>query len=172
MAPINITRSPSTDSTEPTLHTKLVIGLSLEDPAHNDDNAILTMEDSPKSDPEESVVKREQPELGMDSLQVSNLFIDEDELHHDTSPLALTLNERTTDSQSSLFSFNTTQSNILRSQIDADEELARSLQAEEDEKQHRNRPMRRGSTLECWVEDSLSSLGRRLSETAFGSWSR
>ena len=170
MAPINIIRSPSTDSTEPTVHSKHVIGISSEVPTHTDDNAILTMEESPNL--EESAVKREQPELGLDSLQVSNLFIDEHELHHDTSPLALALNEQMSDSQSSLFSFNKTHCNIMRAQIDADEELARSLQEEEDRKQKLNRPMRRGSTLECWVEDSLSSLGRRLSETAFGSWSR
>lgn len=50
-------------------------------------------------------------------------------------------------------------------QINTDAELARSLQAEEDKKQRR-KPRPRGSTLECWFEDSMNQLGRRLSETA------
>ena len=50
-------------------------------------------------------------------------------------------------------------------QINTDAELARSLQAEENKKQ-RTKPRPRGSTLECWFEDSMSRLGRRLSETA------
>lgn len=52
-------------------------------------------------------------------------------------------------------------------QIDADEELARSLQAEEDKKQQQQRRKpRRGSTLECWFEDSIHQLGKRINETA------
>jgi hypothetical protein len=50
-------------------------------------------------------------------------------------------------------------------QINADEELARSLQAEEDKKQQRRKP-KRGSTLECWFEDSIHQLGKRINETA------
>ncbi|KAL7509828.1 hypothetical protein ACHAXN_008653 [Cyclotella atomus] len=55
-------------------------------------------------------------------------------------------------------------------QIDADEELAHSLQAEEDKRlqmqQRRRKPKPRGSTLECWFEDSISQLGKQINESA------
>ena len=57
--------------------------------------------------------------------------------------------------------------NINQTQIDADEELARSLQAEEDKKQQRGKPRPlMKSTLECWVEDSMNEIGRQLCAAA------
>lgn len=57
--------------------------------------------------------------------------------------------------------------NINQTQIDADEELARSLQAEEDKKRQRGKPRPlMKSTLECWVEDSMNEIGRQLCAAA------
>lgn len=53
-----------------------------------------------------------------------------------------------------------------QTQIQTDEELVRSLQAEENKKHIFKKPRPRGSTLECWFEDSMAELGKRLSEKA------